>query len=100
MTKGNKGYTREGISIQEWNFKLGLIMVFQKKTTQTYHYMLHKDLKLGTQIGHAPTMLHYMRTCNMPMACTTKMLPRFGIVMNLVHNQVIMVVPLCLPRLD
>jgi hypothetical protein len=55
---------------------------------------------LGVQKGYAPTMLlSYMKTCSRLMACTIMMFLWFRTMTSLVHKQVIMVIPLCLPRL-
>jgi hypothetical protein len=47
MTKGNKGYTREGNSIHKWNSKLRLIIVFKKKNPN-----LSLHVAQGLEVGH------------------------------------------------
>ncbi len=55
---------------------------------------------LGVQKGYAPTtLLSSMKTCSKPMACTIMTFLWFRTMTSLVHKQVIMVIPLCLPRL-
>jgi hypothetical protein len=55
---------------------------------------------LGVQKGYASTMLlSSMKTCNRPMACTIMMFLWFRTMTSLVHNQVIMVIPLVLAKI-
>jgi hypothetical protein len=87
--------------LQQMGHHITLTQLWLKVTKVTLERATpFKNGILGVQKGYASTtLLSFMKTCSRPMACTIMIFLWLRTMTSLVHKQVIMVIPLCLPRL-